>query len=68
MARQIFIVDARIVDQNGTFNHISGYPKVFDSNSYQGDIFSTVFDWRYQTTTWGMPPMAIMPVGLRVMS
>lgn len=38
MARQIFIVDARVVDQNGTFNHISGYPKVFDSNGYQNDI------------------------------
>ena len=38
MARQIFIVDAHIVDQNGTFNYISGYPKRFDSNSYGGDI------------------------------
>ena len=38
MARQIFIVDARVVDQNGTFNHVSGYPKIFDSRSYQDDI------------------------------
>ena len=38
MVRQIFIVDARIVDANGTFNHISGYPKIFDSRSYQDDI------------------------------
>ena len=38
MARQIFIVDAHIVDQNGTFNYISGYPKKFDSNSYGNDI------------------------------
>lgn len=38
MARQIFIVDAHIVDANGTFNYISGYPKRFDSNSYDGDI------------------------------
>ena len=37
MARQIFIVDAHIVDANGTFNYLSGYPKTFDSRSYQGD-------------------------------
>ena len=41
MARQIFIVDAYIVDANGTFNNISGYPKRFDSNSYGGDIAKT---------------------------
>lgn len=38
MARQIFIVDAHIVDANGTFNYKNGYPKTFDSNSYGGDI------------------------------
>lgn len=38
MARQIFIVDAQIVDANGTFNVLSGYPKTVDSNSYGGDI------------------------------
>jgi len=38
MPRQIFIVDAHIVDQNGTFNYISGYPKKFDSKSYGDDI------------------------------
>ena len=38
MTRQIFIVDAHIVDANGTFNYLSGYPKRFDSNSYDGDI------------------------------
>lgn len=41
MARQIFIVDAYIVDANGTFNNISGYPKRFDSRSYQDDIEKT---------------------------
>ena len=41
MARQIFIVDAHIVDANGTFNFLDGYPKRFDSNSYQGDIGKT---------------------------
>ena len=38
MARQIFIVDAHIVDANGTFNYVDGYPKRFDSRSYQGDV------------------------------
>lgn len=38
MARQIFIVDAHIVDANGTFNFIPDYPKKFDSNNYGGDI------------------------------
>ena len=38
MARQIYIVDAHIVDANGTFNYISGYPKTFDSNNYGNDI------------------------------
>ena len=38
MARQIFIVDALIVDANGTFNHLEGYPKPFDSKNYQNDV------------------------------
>ena len=38
MARQIFIVTAQIVDANGAFNVVSGYPKSFDSNNYSGDI------------------------------
>ncbi len=41
MARQIYIVEAHIVDANGTFNYLDGYPKRFDSNSYQGDIGKT---------------------------
>lgn len=41
MARQIFIVDAHIVDSNGTFNYIDGYPKKFDSKNYQDDIEKT---------------------------
>ncbi len=36
--RNIFIVDAIIVDANGTMNHLSGYPKPFDSDTYEGDI------------------------------
>lgn len=38
MQRNIFIVDAIILDTNGTFNHISGYPKLFDSHHYDDDI------------------------------
>ena len=38
MARQIFIVNAQIVDSNGAFNIVTGYPKSFDSNNYSGDI------------------------------
>ena len=41
MARQIFIVDAHVVDANGTFNFLEGYPKKFDSNNYGGDIDRT---------------------------
>ena len=32
--RQIYIVDAFIVDANGTFNRLNGYPKNFDSKNY----------------------------------
>lgn len=38
--RQIFIVRADVVDANGAFNPLSGYPKSFDSKTapYNGDI------------------------------
>ena len=38
MQREIFIVNAHIVDANGTFNVLSGYPKTFDSRNYSNDI------------------------------
>ena len=38
MARNIFTVDAWIVDSTGAYNKLSGYPKNFDSNSYSGDV------------------------------
>lgn len=41
MARQIYIVDAHIVDANGTFNFLEGYPKKFDSRNYGDDIDKT---------------------------
>ena len=38
MARNIFIVDAYQVDGQGAYAHINGYPKPFDSESYEGDV------------------------------
>ena len=38
MARQIFIVTANVVDANGTFNPLPGYPKTFDSKGYNNDV------------------------------
>lgn len=38
MQRQIFIVSASIVDANGAFANLSGYPKTFDSHNYGDDI------------------------------
>ncbi len=38
MQRQIFIVTASIVDANGSFANLSGYPKTFDSHLYGDDI------------------------------
>lgn len=35
--RAIYEVYAKVVDANGAYNTLSGYPKVFDSNSYEGD-------------------------------
>lgn len=37
MKREIFEVTAKIVDANGTFNTLTGYPKVFDSKNYDND-------------------------------
>ena len=38
MEQEIFVVYAHIVDANGTFNLLSGYPKSFKSTSYDNDI------------------------------
>ena len=42
MGRTILEVDATVVDANGTFNHITNYPKRFDSNSYNNDLEGTM--------------------------
>lgn len=41
MERQIFIVNAMVIDANGTFNVLNGYPKAFDSKNYNNDIDKT---------------------------
>lgn len=38
MARNIFEVYAKVVDANGTYNTLTGYPKVFDSKNYSDDV------------------------------
>jgi len=38
MARNIFIVDAYQVNDQGAYAHINGFPKPFDSNSYDNDV------------------------------
>ena len=37
MARNVFTVNAWIIDANGTKNILSGYPKDFDSKNYDND-------------------------------
>ena len=37
MQRDIFEVYAKVVDANGSYNTLSGYPKVFDSKNYDND-------------------------------
>ena len=36
--RNIFIVSAFIVDSNGAFAYLSGYPKTFDSKNYSDNV------------------------------
>ena len=38
MKREIYEVYAKVVDANGAYNTLSGYPKSFDSHSYDDDI------------------------------
>lgn len=41
MQRAIFEVYAKVVDANGNYNTLSGYPKSFDSKNYGNDIEKT---------------------------
>ena len=38
MKREIFEVTAKVVDANGSYNTVSGYPKTFDSHNYGDDV------------------------------
>lgn len=38
MKREIFEVYAKVIDANGAYNTLSGYPKTFDSHTYNDDI------------------------------
>lgn len=38
MKRDIFVINAYIVDANGTFNSLTGYPKAFDSKHYDNEV------------------------------
>ena len=42
MKRQIYEVYAKVVDANGAYNTLSGYPKSFDSRNYNNDIDKTL--------------------------
>lgn len=42
MRHEIYMVNACIVDTNGTFSQLSGYPKAFDSKHYNNDVGRTL--------------------------
>ena len=42
MTRVIYEVYAKVVDANGSYNTLTGYPKTFDSRSYSGDTEKTL--------------------------
>lgn len=42
MIREIYEVTAKVVDANGNYNTLSGYPKSFDSRNYNNDLEKTM--------------------------
>ena len=38
MARNVYTVEAWVVDANGNFNYLEDYPKKFDSKSYNDNV------------------------------
>ena len=42
MQRAIFIVEAKVVNANGVLGNATGYPKTFDSVSYNNDMAKTL--------------------------
>lgn len=54
MQRQIFEVYAKVVDSNGAYNTLTGYPKAFDSQNYNNDIDKTLKRAQGEfSETWG---------------
>lgn len=54
MQRQIFEVYAKVVDSNGNYNILSGYPKAFDSHAYNDDIDKALMRATGEfANTWG---------------
>ena len=52
--RQIYEVYAKVVDANGAYNTLSGYPKVFDSHTYNDDPDKALMRATGEfATTWG---------------
>lgn len=52
--RQIFEVYAKVVDANGAYNTLSGYPKAFDSRNYDNDLDKTLKRAQGEfSDTWG---------------
>ena len=41
MQRAIYEVYAKVVDANGSYNTLTGYPKTFDSKNYGNDLAKT---------------------------
>lgn len=42
MKRIIYEVTAKVVDSNGNYNTLTGYPKTFDSRNYDNDLDKTL--------------------------
>ena len=54
MKRQIFEVYAKIVDANGAYNTLSGYPKSFDSHNYDDNVDKALMHATGEfASTWG---------------
>ena len=54
MKRQIYEVYAKVVDASGAYNTLGGYPKVFDSRSYDNNIDKTLMRATGEfANTWG---------------
>lgn len=54
MKRQIYEVYAKVVDASGAYNTLGGYPKVFDSRSYDNNIDKTLMRATGEfASTWG---------------